>query len=102
MEKKTYGTLAEAINDLTREGYSINFNLKEDCLEYADDKMQLKPEEFEIDQIYRFEGMTDPADSNILYAISSHNHQIKGLLVNAYGVYSDTTSAKMVEKLEKG
>jgi len=43
---------------------------------------------------YRFEGMTDSADTRILYAISSHNYQLKGLLVNVYGVYALTLRPK--------
>lgn len=97
---KTYETLSEAINDLVKKGYTMNFNLNEDCLFCADNELKIHPEEFEIDEIHRFEGMTDPGDSNILYAISSHNHQLKGLLVNAYGAYSDSFSAKMAEKLK--
>lgn len=96
----TYNTLSEAVNDLTKKGYTLNFNLKQDCIECAEQPLSLQPEEFEIDDVYRFEGQNDPGDSNILYAISSHNHQVKGLLVNAYGAYSDSFSAKMVEKLK--
>jgi len=97
---KTYNTLSEAVNDLSKRGYTYNFNLKKDCVECVEKKIDLRPDEFEIDEAHRFEGMTDPGDSNILYAISSHNHKLKGLLVNAYGVYADTHTSEMVAKLK--
>src|SRR5688572_19114591 len=97
---KTYRTLSEAVNSLIKQGYTYDFNLKTDCLECRENNQILRPSEFEIDEIHRFEGMNDPGDSNILYAISSRDHQLKGLLVNAYGVYSDSFSAEMVSKLK--
>jgi len=97
---KNYRTLSEAVNSLVKQGYTYNFNLKEDCIECKENKATLRPSEFEIDGIYRFEGMNDPGDSNILYAISSRDEKLKGLLVNAYGAYSDTFSAEIVSKLQ--
>jgi len=97
---KTYESLALAINELIRRGYTSNFNLKNDCLECVENQLSIHPDDFEIDEVHRFEGMTDPGDSNILYAISSEKYQLKGLLVNAYGAYADTYSAEMVEKLK--
>jgi len=96
---QTYRTLSEAVNGLSKRGYKYNFNVKNDCLECKENSTQLKPSDFEIDEVHRFEGMTDPGDSNILYAISSRDQKIKGLLVNAYGAYSDSFSAEMVAKL---
>ena len=92
---KTYETLSEAINALQKRGYTYNFNVKSD----VDGAVHLQPDEFEIDEIQRFEGMNDPGDSNILFAISSNRQDLKGLLVNAYGAYSDTYSALLAQKL---
>ena len=70
-------------------------------MECKQKKCRLRANEFEIDEVYRFEGDTDPGDENIVYAISSIKENIKGVLVNAYGVYSDTISAELVAKLHK-
>jgi hypothetical protein len=94
-----YKTLSEAVNDLTKKGYTYNFNIKSDCLECAENNMMLQPDEFDIDAVYRFEGMNDPGDSTILYAISSH-HGLKGLLVNAYGMYDDAAASEIIRKLK--
>lgn len=97
---KSYDTLSEAINDLQANGFTYDFNLKPDCLECASLKLELHPEEFTIDEIYRFEGMSNPDDNSILFAISS-NKGIKGLLVDAYGVYAEELTEEMRTKLSR-
>jgi hypothetical protein len=96
---KTYDTLSEAVNDLVKRGYVYNFNVTSDCLVCEEHSLLLAPDEFEVDEVHRFEGNTDPGDENILFAISSAKQNIKGLLVNAYGVYSDTISGNLMSKL---
>ncbi|WP_034260457.1 hypothetical protein [Altibacter lentus] len=98
---KAYGTLTEAINDLTQRGYTINFNLKSDSVESMTNHLKIKPDEFEIDEVHRFQEMSDVDNESILYAISSTLYDARGLLVNAYGIYADTTSAELVSKLDK-
>lgn len=96
---KTYTTLSEAINDLTKKGYTFNFNIQHDCIWCAENDTQLQPDEFEIDEVHRFQEMSDVDNESILYAISSKQNNIKGLLVNAYSIYADTTSSKLIAKL---
>ncbi|MEO5947394.1 MAG: cupin domain-containing protein [Chitinophagaceae bacterium] len=50
--------------------------------------------------MYRFEGTSNPEDESILYAISSTKFDIKGTLVNGYGISSDETFSKLIEKLQ--
>lgn len=98
---KVYTTLSEAINDLTRMGYTVNFNIKSDCIECVENSIQLHPDEFEIDEVHRFQEMSDVDNESILYAISSTKHRLKGLLVNAFSIYADTASAELIDKLNK-
>lgn len=98
-----YDTVSEAINDLIKRGYTTDFSIhfEQDCLIYNAMREPLSPDEFEIDETYRFEGDTDPGDEMIVFAISSTKHKIKGLIVNAYGMYSDSRISKIVERLKK-
>lgn len=91
-----YSNLVEAINDLTKQGYTFNFNIKRDCIECVENKIQLQPDEFEIDEVHRFQEMSDVDNESILYATQNN---MKGLLVNAYSIYADTASAALVVKL---
>jgi hypothetical protein len=74
--------MIEDITDLQNKGYSYDFNLTPDCLECASLNLQLHPEDFHVDETYRFEGMSNPDDNSILFAISSKG-RIRGILVDA-------------------
>ena len=94
-----YASLSVAVNDLTKKGYTYNFNMKEECIECQENQCQLQPEDFEIEEKHRFQEMSDVDNESVLYAISSTDGKIKGLLVNAYGVYADYASFKLIQKL---
>ena len=96
---EAFDTLTEAIAGLQQFGYTVDFNLRGNCIACEKGEVYLSPGQFKIDEIFRFEGTTDPSDQMILYAISSPQLSIKGILVNAYGVYSDTVSDEMARKL---
>ena len=80
-------------------GYTVDFNVQEECLVCGQVAGPLSPEDFRIDKTYRFEGETNPDDGSIVYAISSTKHNLKGVLVNGYGVYADMPTFRLVEKL---
>ena len=98
---QSYDTVSEAVNDLVKRGYTSDFNLNHDVNFLICNKTStsLSPEEFEIDEVYRFEGDTDPGDETIVFAISSMKHDIKGIVVNAYGMYADNAASRIVRYL---
>jgi hypothetical protein len=96
----SYDTLSQAVNGLTEMGYTKDFNLKPDCIHCVADDIVLSPKDFEIDHIFRFEGMSNPDDSSIVYAISSKDGSIKGTMVDAYGAYADPLNAEMISRLQ--
>jgi uncharacterized Fe-S cluster protein YjdI len=95
---ETYDTLTEAINGLRKQGYVEDFNLMQNCIECRNGDYKFDHNEFQIDKYFRFEGQTDPADEAILYAIST-KHQLKGVLVNGYGMSSEPLTNQMLDKL---
>jgi hypothetical protein len=95
-----YGTLSETMNELRREGYTEDFNLQQNCLECRNGQFKVFANEFKVDKYFRFEGASNPSDSAILYAISSNDDNVKGLLVNAYGIYSNPITDEMIRKLD--
>ena len=95
---KNYDTLSETMAHLQKKGYTTDFNLKTEHLECNALKLKLHPEDFDVDETHRFEGMSSTDDNSVLYAISSKNG-IKGLLVDAYGVYAENISEAMRKKL---
>jgi len=96
---ESFGTLSETINALIKLGYTHDFNIHEECLICNQTDTILQPEDFHIDKVYRFEGETNPEDQSILYAISSAKYEMKGSLVNGYGLSSDEQTSKLIERL---
>src|SRR5687767_10462031 len=97
---QSYVTLSETMDDLRKQGYVEDFNLLQNCLECRNGQFKVFADEFKVDKYYRFEGQSDPSDQAILYAISSDRHQLKEVLVNAYGIYSEPVTDEILEKLQ--
>jgi hypothetical protein len=92
-------TLSQTMNALRLEGYLEDFELKDNKLLCLGNKLSIAHHEFIVDKYFRFEGESDPSDESILYAISSRVYGLKGLLVTAYGVYTDSIG-DMLDKLK--
>ncbi len=93
-----YDTVTEAVNGLKKREFTLDFNLQENCLVCQEHKFDVN--EFEIVEVHRFEGNTDPADEAVVYAIQSATGGLKGVLVNGYGVSAGEMSGEMAKKLE--
>ena len=99
--KESYGTLSETVEGLKKDGYTLDFNIRKDCVVCSQTDTSLSPDDFEIDKVYRFEGPSNPDDEAVVYAISSPRFGVKGVLVNAYGIYSDDISDALVARLHQ-
>ncbi len=96
----TMTTLSQVLNHLKETGYTEDFNLDNNCLVCSGNSLKLHPEEFVVDKHYRFEGMSDPGDEAVVYAISSINNSVRGTLVNGYGIYSDPQTDSIIKVIE--
>jgi hypothetical protein len=94
----TYDTVVEAVQGLKQRGYTIDFNLQPDRLICHETALSLGPSDFEIAEVYRFEGNSDPADEAVVYAIESMDGR-KGQLVTGFGISAEGMGPEMVEKL---
>ncbi|WP_196891289.1 hypothetical protein [Aureivirga marina] len=93
-----YNTVSEAIAELQKEGFTIDFNLKENCLICEHSKYDL--EDYEIAGIYRYEGNTDPSDEVAVFAIQERNGTKKGILVNGYGFSNVSEISEILRRLK--
>lgn len=59
-----------------------------------------KPEDLTIVKTYRFEGMSDPADSSVLYLVEDKDKNIAYIL-DAYGIYTDNDGPGFDDFLKK-
>jgi hypothetical protein len=97
----SYETVTEALNDLKTRGFAADFNIQSNAIECRELNLQLNPADFEIVEFYRFEGDSNPGDEEVVYAIES-KEGLKGVLVDAFGTYSDGLSSEILEKLRIG
>ncbi len=94
-----YDTVTEAVKGLKERGYTIDFNIAFDKLMCSQNKICLHPDEFEITEVHRFEGDSNPDDEDIVYAVESKDKKIKGVITSAFGLYADPISNKIIQKL---
>ena len=93
-------TLSERIEQLRKEGYTTDFNLEDEKISNNTNSIIYNVDQLDIDNVYRFEGTSNPDDNCILYAISTDDH-IKGVLVDGYGVSGGQTSVALAKKLNR-
>ncbi len=96
---KNYRNLLEAVNGLKQRGYTYDFNYEDACLHCDKISERYKPADLKITEYYRFEGMSDPEDNSVIYAIESKDGH-KGILIDAYGAYSDEHKSAFIAGIE--
>jgi len=97
MEQKFhYATISEAINQLKKQGYILDFNLIQNRLKAGE--REYAADEFEIVDLYRYEGASDPADEATVYALATPSG-LKGILVSGYGISADEDSVETIKQL---
>jgi hypothetical protein len=81
-------TMVGVINDLADRGYTEHFMLRKGRLRGVNSGKAFPPDQVAVTGYYRFEGISDPDDMSILYAIETLSG-VRGTLADAFGVYSD-------------
>ena len=57
-----------------------------------------RPEDLTIREFHRFEGISDPDDMSIVYAIESRDGT-RGTLVDVFGIYSNPAVTRVLERV---
>lgn len=96
MSRYNHLTLTEALDDLKKRGYTVDFLLRPYCLECL--QLELGAGEFEVDEAHRFERAGNSKGSSTVYAISS-DRGLKGVLVDIRGTCVDSVIPEMACKL---
>ena len=91
--------LDKCMNKLEADGYKDQFRVEKGRLNDLSNKKKYKPRDVKAVNFYRFEGVSDPDDMSILYAIETADGR-KGTLVDAYGLYSDDDTGEFLKKVE--
>lgn len=94
-----YRNLLEAVNGLRERGYIYDFQYEDACLFCEKISEKFVPSDLKITEYYRYEGMSDPEDSSVIYAIESKDGH-KGVIIDAYGAYSDEHKSAFISEIE--
>jgi len=86
---------ATAIDELARRGFTDGFRVVDASLQVLRTGKMLRARDLVIREVYRFEGISDPDDMAVVYAIESTSG-IQGTLIDAFGVYADPAKAAVL------
>lgn len=84
---------------MTARGYVTDFRAVEGGLLAAGTPCVHAPEDLVIDEVARFEGVSDPDDQTIIFALRCERHAARGTYAPAYGPAMDALDAEMVRRL---
>ncbi|MBU7570569.1 MAG: hypothetical protein KAF41_07970, partial [Flavobacterium sp.] len=91
-----YATVLEAIKQLRDAGFMVDFNIEGNFLTANSSNDHI--DDFEIVEVYRYEGDSNPDEESTVYGIESKDG-VKGILVTSYGMYIDDISEELLQKL---
>src|SRR5688500_19044609 len=89
-------TLSQVMARNRRDGYTADFTLQENGLLCNENDKVYQPHDLRIVAHHRFEGVSDPDDMSAIYLIET-NDKVKGLIVDAYGTYSDASLSEILD-----
>ena len=87
------------MTNLEKHGYNEQFRVQHNLLESVTTGKKYKCDDVKAVNFYRVEGISDPDDMSILYAIETCDGA-KGTLTDAYGSYSDEETGEFMKQVE--
>jgi len=81
-------------------GYTASYKCEEDKIQNLENKKWYTPEDLNLVEEFRYEGMSNPADNSILYIIEAKDGT-KGTALVAYGPTGDSCFAWFFKKVPK-
>jgi hypothetical protein len=91
--------MEKCLTKLEGEGYTDQYRVEKGKLCDLTNKKKYKPKDVKAVNFYRFEGISNPDDMSILYAIETSDGR-KGTLIDAYGFYSDDETGEFMNQIE--
>jgi hypothetical protein len=99
-DRLTYMTGLEAcMSKLEERGYHDQYKVEEGRLHCIGSGKTFSPDDVTAVNFYRFEGISNPDDMSILFAIETNDGR-KGTLVDAFGLYADNEMGEFMREVE--
>lgn len=93
-------TLSECMGFLREKGFKDEFKVENGKMICDKCDTSYSPQQVKINQFYRFEGESDPADMTVLYAIETDDGK-KGMITDGFGTYADSAVSDFLKKIEE-
>ncbi len=94
-------TLSHAIERLNERGFRKSFHARADGLVAQGSERVHAPEDLLVEEVVRFEGISDPEDEAVLFALASRDGAVRGTFVSAFGIHADPLAAEMMRRLDE-
>jgi hypothetical protein len=91
-------SLASTLDDLAGSGFIEHFGVRGDALRSFDTGRAFGADQVVVREYHRFEGVSDPDDMVIVYAIEAPGGA-RGTLVDAFGAYSDPLVGAFLDRV---
>lgn len=98
MSDNQYLTVTEALQDLKKRGFTENFEFIDGMVHDMDSSQIYSTDDLTIVEHHRFEGMSNPDDMSIVYALVAADDS-RGILVDAFGPYSNSDLGDFLKKV---
>tara|TARA_R110002124_G_scaffold83383_1_gene218321 strand:+ start:4626 stop:4922 length:297 start_codon:yes stop_codon:yes gene_type:complete len=93
-----YKDLADAVESMKEQGFINTFKISDNVIICSNQDRNFNIHELTILESYSHQSGTDPGNEATVYSIESKDG-VKGTLIIGFGIYSDPTKAKLIDKL---
>lgn len=95
-----YVDLAEAVEDLKKQGYENIFEPDSGTIKWNKQDLENDVSRIRIVDSWFFDSGTDPGDESTLYALETDGG-LKGYVIISFGMHVDRDKAALIDKLLK-
>ena len=93
-------TLADVMAKLAARGFTDQFRIAGDRLRSIQSGKLYVPGDLRLVTFHRFEGVSDPDDMAIVYALETRGG-VRGTLTDAFGVYAEPGVGAFMEQVKR-
>ncbi len=99
MRLNRYSSVAHATQALRKRGFKDEFKLQGKMrMRNLNNKNTYKASDMYIVEYHRFEGMSNPSDMSIVFAVETEDGS-KGIIISSYGMYADMELVEFLDKV---
>jgi len=92
-------SVSDAVDELGARGYTACFRAEADGIRVTNSDRLFAPEELVIDDLERFEGISNPDDEAVVFALRSRDGAVRGTWTVAFGPGMDPLDGEMARRL---